>query len=115
MKWRRQLSDAEFIERIRQQASSRRLRAAILLLFALVMSGILAFLLRMLLREWQDPVDPWKQLAFQMGVMLGITVSVAVCIAAQWFFLGIGLCLPDRKDQLLLDYHQRLYKADSSR
>jgi hypothetical protein len=109
MPWRRTLSDEELVNRIRLQTPARRKAGAILLGFSVISFGLfLYYLQKVLTGEWRIDGPPAEQVAFLLGVWSGVVITMALFGAAWWFVLGFSMYLPDRKDKLLLKYHQRL-------
>ena len=106
---RRRLSDREFVERIRGNTPARRTAGAIGLVVSLISFGLFMYVLQMVLEgEWTITETSAEQLAFQMGAMTGTVMMMALGGATWWFSIAIFMYFPDRKDELLLEYHRRL-------
>lgn len=109
------MSDAEFVERIRGNTPARRKAGAIGLVFSLILCGFFGYWLQMATSgKWTIHDDPAEQLAFQMGAITGGGGVMALYLAIWWLAHAIFLYFPDRREQLLLEYHRRLAELNQS-
>ncbi len=110
MKWRRMVSDSEYIARIERGIRWRKPVACFVAVAAAVHTGVVGYLFY-LVRTGTMPAffDEPAQKAFQMGAVIGFFAGksgffalTALLIACVFWFSK------PRKDTLLVKYHQRL-------
>ena len=110
MKWWRQVSDSEFLERVQGQTRWIR-RLGIAYVVGGILLGSIAGILvleKLVTGFWQMFDDPSEQAAFQLGVISGFALAAVILMSGLFVYLGLELCLENRKDRLLIAYHQRL-------
>lgn len=113
MRWPWQTSDSEFIDRIRRVAQVRRRIGVGLLVLSLVIWCAVGYFLHVL-QTGDLPVsdDSVAQGSFQIGAMTGFVGGLLLFAAINKLLVGLYMYFPDRRERLLLAYHQRLAELD---
>ncbi|MBL8851361.1 MAG: hypothetical protein JNG89_16885 [Planctomycetaceae bacterium] len=109
MKWPWQVSDEEYLDKVRRTLRWRRSLGVFAFVVSLLGCGGVGVVVHTL-QTGDLPLyeDPGERISFQIGAMSGFVGGICTFMAAHGLILGLWLCFADRGSRLLLQYRQRL-------
>jgi hypothetical protein len=105
----RDLSDAEFVEKVRKQVLSARRQSWGALAFSLLHAGLVVF-------SWYFAIKHHVlQMGFVAGCFVGTFTGFGVMFAVYYFIIFIQHFFGSRRDKLLVAYYDRFYSLNADK